>query len=171
MEFAHGAVVPGVVVPYVIAEGSGSGTVGIGLTPLVPVSVAPSGIALPITLEPEGEAKAGVLPLPDVVVQLELGAVIPPPSKVEEVDDVLLIPPEVPLALQVELGTVPRPPGSISVAPSGMPVLFVPFVPMVLRADVVPNADGVTVVCALLAAQPQNSVRAVINSRRRIEVS
>ena len=41
----------------------------------------------------EVEARAGVLPLPDVVVQLELGAVIPPPSKVEEADDVLLIPP------------------------------------------------------------------------------
>jgi hypothetical protein len=162
-EFAHGVVVPGAVVPNVL----GSGTVSIGLRPLVPVSVAPSGIVLPITLEFEVEDEAGVVPLPDVVVQLELGDGIPPPSKVGDVDDV------VPLAelaaLQVELGARPRPPGSISVAPSGTPAPLEPpvtLVPIVPRGEVAPNPDGLMAVWALLAAQVQKIARAAIEKCR-----
>ena len=48
---AQGVVVPGMVVPYAVPEVLGSGTVVIGLSPLVSVSVAPSGIVLPTTFD------------------------------------------------------------------------------------------------------------------------
>jgi hypothetical protein len=173
VEFAQGIVLPGVVSPDVIAEMLGSGTVGIGLRPLVPVSVAPSGIALPITLEPEVEAWTGVVSLPVVVVQPEPDDIMPPPSKAEEVDDMLLVPLDEPVALQVEPGRGPRPPGLISVAPSGMLVPFEPFVPLapnVPSGEVAPIPEELMVLCALPVAQAQRTARAAIENRR-IDIS
>ena len=147
---AHGIVVPGGVVPYVMPDVLGSGTTGIGLMPLVPVSVAPSGMVLPITLGFVPDTWVEDVPPLDVAAQVELG-VRPPPSKVEEDvdDDVALVPPVEAVALQAELGAGPRPPGSISVAPSGTPVPFEPFVPLVpivLSGEVAPIPEGLTAV-------------------------
>lgn len=147
---AHGVVEPGMVVPYAVPDALGSGTAGIGLMPLVPVSVAPSGMVLPITLEFIPDTWVEDVPPLDVAAQVELG-VRPPPSKVEEdVDDnVALVPFVEAVALQAELGAGPRPPGSISVAPSGTPVpfaLFVPLVPIVLSGEVAPIPEGLTAV-------------------------
>ena len=190
--FAQGIVMDGTVV----AEELGNGTVAIGLSPVVSVSVAPSGIVLPITLELEVEGWVEEAVLLDVVAQGELG-VIPPPSKVDEADDMLLIPladeadgvmlippagevdDELPMlveliALQDELTVGPRPPGLISVAPSGTtaPVaLLAALVPNVPIGEVAPIPDGVMVVCALAATHAQSSASTAKDNRRRIEIS
>ena len=148
---AHGVVAPGLVVPCVVMRDVlGSGTTGIGLMPLVPVSVAPSGMVLPITLGFVPDTWVEDVPLLDVAAQLKL-VVRPPPSKVGEDldDDAALVPPTKAVALQVELGSGPRPPGSISVAPSGTPVPlgpFVPLVPIVLSGGVAPIPKGLMAV-------------------------
>ncbi|WP_409189809.1 hypothetical protein [Bradyrhizobium sp. RDM4] len=178
-------VVVDILVPYATPEVLGRGTVVIGLSPLVSASVAPSGIVLPTTPAVEATGWLEEVVLLDVVAQLELG-VMPPPSKVDdeddvvlialadEVDDVLPIAPVEPVPLQDELAIGPRPPASISVAPRGTPApvkLFVPLEPSVPIGEVAPIAEEPTVVCALLAAQAQSSASAATSNRRRIRIS
>ncbi|TYO67437.1 hypothetical protein FXV83_05515 [Bradyrhizobium hipponense] len=176
----HGAV-------YAVPEVLGSGTAVIGLSPLVSASVAPSGIVPPTTPAVEVAGWLEEVVLLDVVAQLEL-SVMPPPSKVEDGDEALLVTPvpieEVddvpiapvePVALHNALTVGPRPPESISVAPSGTPapvkLLLVPLEPSVPIGEVAPIAEGPVVVCASLAALAQSSASAATNNRRRIDIS
>jgi hypothetical protein len=183
-------IVPGVVVPYVMLEMPGIGTVISGLTPVVLVSTAPSGTLPPfrvkLELAPSVETEEAVpvvdVDCEDAQPEVELAdppALNPPPSKVEPTDvvDVMLLVPEIGefeelLALQVELAKGLRPPGSISVAPSGMPVPLVPLLlpPSEPSGEVVPNPDEVMEVCALAITQPQNSTIAAIDNRGRMEI-
>ncbi|MCK1478227.1 hypothetical protein ABIB06_002099 [Bradyrhizobium sp. LB8.2] len=154
VELKHGDVVPGMVEPYVIVEVLGSGTVTNGLTPVLPVSVAPSGIELPMTdpLELAPGVDEPVAPADDEVQPEVISN--PPPSKVVPaavIDVVLFVPedcePVEPLAPQDGVGAGLRPPGSISVDPSGLPetvVPLVPFVPNTPSGEVAPIAEGLT---------------------------
>ena len=152
VELKHGDIVPGTVEPFVIVEVLGRGTVSNGLTPVLLVSVAPSGIELPMTdplkLAPgvnEAVAAADDEVQPEVISN-------PPPSKVVPaavIDVVLFVPedcePVELLAPQAVVGAGLRPPGSISVDPSGIAetvVPLVPFVPNTPRGDVAPIAEG-----------------------------
>jgi hypothetical protein len=143
----------------------GNGTPISGLTPPLSISVAPSGIVPPFSVVLEvvpdvdsGEATPVEVMLLDPQTEVELIDPLelnPLPSKVEFVlPDVVVIPDpldpespenEEPLALQVELAVELRPPGSISVAPSGMPVpLFDPvdtLEPSMPSGDVAPIAE------------------------------
>jgi hypothetical protein len=143
----------------------GIGTPMSGLTPPLSISVAPSGIVPPFSVVLEvvpdvdsGEATPVEVMLLDPQTEVELIDPLelnPLPSKVEFVlPDVVVIPDpldpespenEEPLALQVELAVELRPPGSISVAPSGMPVpLFDPvdtLEPSMPSGDVAPMAE------------------------------
>ncbi|WP_368507446.1 hypothetical protein [Bradyrhizobium lupini] len=172
-------------VPYATPEVLGRGTVVIGLSPLVSASVAPSGIVLPTTPAVEAAGWLEEAVLLDVVAQLEFG-VMPPPSKVDDEDEALLvapvedvsdvpIAPVEPVALQDAPIVGPRPPESISVAPSGTPapvkLLLVPLEPSVPIGEVAPIAEGPVVVCASLAALAQSSASAATNNRRRIGIS
>jgi hypothetical protein len=118
------------------------GTVISGLTPPLSISVEPSGIVPPFSVKFElgppvesGEATPVEVRLPvDAVADAQLDAAAegrPPPSKVEPVPDGEGIPDppgpespeyEVALAVQFEAAAELKPPGSISVAPSGIPV-------------------------------------------------
>lgn len=140
----------------------GAGTVIAGLTPPLSISVAPRGIELPARPDPEPD-EDGAVPPEDVV---DVGAVqpgiadpaaSPPPSKVEfavDVEPAPLLPAtpvDDPADEQVALGAGLRPPGSISVAPSGIPVPLDPFEvlePGMPSGDVAPMAGGLDVVCA-----------------------
>jgi hypothetical protein len=137
----------------------GIGTPISGLTPPLSISVAPSGIVPPFSVRPgfvpaidSGEAEPLELRLfVDVQLDIELTEPVelnPPPSKLEFVPDIEAIPDpldpespeyEEPLALQVELAVGLRPPGSISVAPSGMPVP--PFDPVGALEPSMPSGD------------------------------
>lgn len=143
------------------------GIESIGLRPPLFISVAPSGIVLPITVEIDASWDAVVVLFePDVQLEVEAR---PPPSKVEELDVVLLVAPE-PLALHVELGAGLSPPGLISVDASGAPaVVLLPLEPMP-SGDVVPIPDEVTAVCAIAPCQPQRSATNNPNPDR-IEIS
>ena len=152
VEFEHGDVVPGTVEPYVIVEALGSGTATIGLTPVLLVSVAPSGIELPMTdpLELAPGVDNPVAPADDEVQPEVISN--PPPSKIvpaADVDVVLFVPedcePVEPLAPQAKVGAGLRPPGSICVDPSGIAetvVPLVPFVPNTPSGEVAPIAKG-----------------------------
>ena len=150
----------------------GIGTPISGLTPPLSISVAPSGIVPPFSVVLEvvpdvdsGEATPVEVMLLDPQTGVEFIDPVelnPLPSKVEFVlPDVDVIPDpldpespeyEAPLALQFELAVGLRPPGSISVAPSGMPVP--PFDPVdVLEpsmpsGDVAPMAEVPIMLCA-----------------------
>jgi hypothetical protein len=177
VEPGHGVVVLLDVIGVMVGVESGT----IGLRPVVPVSVAPSGIVPPIReaeLVPDVEAD-GDVPLADDDAQPAV-VFIPPPSNVEGViiDAVPLGPEDCaevePLVLQVELTAGLKPPGLISVDPSGMLEFVAPFVPpepSVPSGEVVPIAGEVTEVCALTAAQPQNRASAANNNGRRIGIS
>jgi hypothetical protein len=117
-----------------------AGTVIIGLTPALSISVASSGTVPPASSDPgtapgvkSGEAMpvdetdAGSQPLDDM----------PPPSKVE------------PVELWEAQASGLKPPGLISVAPSGMPV-GAPDVaePRAFSGDVAPSADLLGKLCA-----------------------
>ena len=146
------------------------GVVISGLTPALSISVEPSGIVPPfnvkfefVPIEESGDAKPpDVALLADPLVEAHAEVVIelnPPPSKTEpltgvEVPDPLSpvtpedIPEYAPLVLQFETGAGLKPPGSISVAPSGIPVVLFdppdalePSTPSgkVASGDVIPN--------------------------------
>jgi hypothetical protein len=140
------------------------GAVISGLTPALSISVEPSGIAPPFNVKFEfavvdesGEAVpldiallAGAL----LETQAEvIGEPNPPPSKI--VDPV--VPEDIPenadpLVSQFETGAGLKPPGSISVAPSGIPVgLFDPLdalEPGMPSGEVAPRPDVVIALCA-----------------------
>jgi hypothetical protein len=154
----------------------GNGTLISGLTPPLSISVAPSGIVPPFSVRPvfvpavdSGEAEPLELRLfVDVQLDIELTEPVelnPPPSKLEFVPDIEVIPDpldpespeyEEPLALQLELAVELSPPGSISVAPSGMPVpLFDPvdvLEPSIPSGDVAPIAEPMVEVLVGLCA-------------------
>jgi hypothetical protein len=155
-------VVPAVVVPGHGVTGvvAGAGSVIIGLTPRLLSSVAPNGtVVIPGSTEVAVESGDAV-PAGDTFVD-DPGAQFvetnPPPSKVvPAVADVpTWVPPMVAgaLVLIVVQGTGLNPPGSISVAPSGIPVgpegvVEAPSIPV---GDVIPNAGVVPVVEMLWA--------------------
>ena len=122
----------------------GPGTMMPGLTPALPISVAPRGIVPPFSTDvfaagfDSGDANPPVVPMPDDepapdVETQEVAWVMPPPSKLElelepELELMLDVrdPAELPIPTQLVVGVEPicsglRPPGSISVAPSGIP--------------------------------------------------
>jgi hypothetical protein len=164
------------VLPEVIGVTVGLGTEVIGLRPLPVVSVEPSGIAPPSSVNVEVMPGVDVwkeLALVDEDVQPAVGvadpfAVIPPPSNVEEVvvAELVLLDPGCMFDVQVEVATGPRPPGDSSVAPSGMPVplgLLVPLEPNVPNGEVAPMA-GVIAVCAAAAWRLQRNASAAISN-------
>jgi hypothetical protein len=153
------------------------GTVINGLTPALSISVEPSGIVPPFNVKFEF---AVVDEQTVVIVEPN-----PPPSKIEPVTDVEAIPdpldpviPEAipenvdPLALQFETGAGLRPPGSISVAPSGIPVaLFDPLdalEPSTPSGDVAPMPALVIALCAWAAPQPSR-IAATMRGKSLIE--
>jgi len=173
-----------------------------GMVP--PLSVDPtvpgvdSGDAIPVgvTVDDDVAGDDVVAHVPEVAVRLDMGVVpaavvpdvgatdvMPPPSNVELPVVVLVVvvpePGNVPVLMQPEPllvapGTTPRPPGSISVAPSGMPVVLGLVAPGMPSGDVAPNADGLVAepieVCAWLTAQLSKTM-AMIATMRRIWIS
>jgi len=176
----------------------GAGTVIMGLTPPLSISVAPSGIMPPLSVElepPPGFDSGEAVPPGDSVceeVQLDVEvvdgtAVNPPPSNVEVAPIVIPVMPEAfvpvvpeafipdspepnPLALQFTVTVGLTPPGSISVAPSGMPVPLDPLGPSVPSGEVAPIAGVLIEVCACPAPQPIR-ITAAIASNLRIDTS
>ena len=171
----------------------GIGTPISGLTPPLSISVAPSGIVPPFSVVLEvvpdvdsGEAEPlEVTPVTDAQLDVEPADPVEPnplPSKVEFVPpDIEVIPDplvpespenEAPLALQFELAVELRPPGSISVAPSGMPVP--PFDPVAALApsmpsgEVAPRPDVIIALCAWAAPQP-NRITATMRGKSLME--
>jgi hypothetical protein len=149
------------------------------------VPIAESGDAVPVDvavlIDPPGDAQTEVDVEPN-----------PPPSKVEPMVEVVPTPdvepmpdplnpvvpediPELavnPLALQFESGAGLKPPGSISVAPSGIPVgLFDPLgalEPGTPSGDVAPMAGLVITLCAWTAPQP-NRIAATVMGKSFME--
>lgn len=172
------------------------GTVINGLTPPLSISVEPSGIVPPFRIKFElvpGVDTGGAVPVGlgfVVDVQPDAGAaepveLNPPPSKVEPMPGVEPMPdaldpvmpadiPEFadPLALQFESGAGLKPPGSISVAPSGIPVgLFdslAALAPGTPSGDVAPMPPLVIGLCAFAAPQP-NSTAATMRGESLME--
>jgi hypothetical protein len=170
-------------------EPLGIGTVISGLTPALSISVEPSGIVPPfnvkfefVVVDESGEAvPLDVALLGDAFVEAQAEVIVepnPPPSKIEPVTDVEAIPDPLdpvipediaenvdPLALQFETGAGLRPPGSISVAPSGIPVaLFDPLdtlEPSTPSGDVAPMPALVIALCAWAAPQPNRAAAAM----------
>jgi hypothetical protein len=172
------------------------GTVINGLTPALSISVEPSGIVPPFNVKFEfvvvDESGMAVPPdvalLADALVEAQAEVIVepnPPPSKIEPATDVEampdpldpIIPEDIPEdvdppALQFEIGAGLRPPGSISVAPSGMPVP--PFSPAATLApsmpsgEVAPRPDVDIALCAWAAPQP-NRIAATMRGKSRME--
>jgi hypothetical protein len=136
------------------------GTVIIGLTPALSISVEPSGMVPPPSNDPEvapGVKSGEASPVEDTVAddpEVQALEDSPPPSKVVPAEAVIdcvigeLIAPGDELTAEVQ-GRGLKPPGSISVALSGMPV-GAPDVGELspLRGDVAPSPDKVGAFCA-----------------------
>jgi hypothetical protein len=161
------------------------GTVISGLTPALSISVEPSGIVPPfnvklefVPMDESGEAvPVDAALLTDAPVDAHAEAMVepnPPPSKTELVTGVEVMPDPLdddiaefdePLVLQFDIGAGLRPPGSISVAPSGMPVP--PFDPVATlepsmpSGEVAPRPDVVVALCAWAAPQPNRTAAAM----------
>jgi hypothetical protein len=138
------------------------GTVINGLTPALSISVEPSGIVPPFNVKFEFVVvdKSGVaVPLDvallaDALVEAQAEVIVepnPPPSKTDPATAIEAIP-DAADPLQFETGAGLRPPGSISVAPSGIPVaLFDPLdalEPSTPSGDVAPMPALVIALCA-----------------------
>jgi hypothetical protein len=149
-----------------------------GLTPGLSISVEPSGIVPPfnvkfefVPIEESGDARPlDAALLADALVEAQAEVVVepnPPPAKAEptSIPDPLdpVIPKDIPeyaagpLVLQIEIGAGLKPPGSISVAPSGIPVVLFdppdalePSIPSrdVASGDVVPMPAPIIALCA-----------------------
>jgi hypothetical protein len=175
----------------------GAGMPIMGLTPALPISVEPRGIVPPLSIDAalmpgldNGDAIPvdGVRPdavgaqLPDVDVPIP---VVPPPSKVElapvAADPACpgaSIPEEdMPVVKQLEplteepTGAGLKPPGSISVAPSGIPVGKLEEVePGMPSGDVTPR-PGVPIVLWASAGALLNKSTAASTNNRRIDTS
>jgi hypothetical protein len=134
--------------------------VSIGLTPALPISVAPSGMLPPPGSRPAvppGVESGEAVPVEDTAMEdpeMQPVEAIPAPSKVAagevELDWAIAAPPTPDNGLAAEVqGAGLKPPGSIPVAPSGIPV-GAPEVAALspLRGDVAPSADVLGLVCA-----------------------
>ena len=153
----------------------------IGLMPPLLNSVAPSGIVPPLrvasALDPgveSGDALPVDIGVDDVQPEAAAPIAYPPPSNVPlvPVDEPLLV--EITGALD---GHGLRPPGSISVAPSGIPVMVGELAPSgrvgfeavpepgMPSGDVAPIPDVIVVLCA--CAMSQLNAIAISTSRRR----
>jgi hypothetical protein len=170
------------------------GVVISGLTPALSISVEPSGIVPPfnvkfefVPIEESGDARPpDAALLADALVEAQAEVVVepnPPPSKAEPtgikaIPDPLdpVIPKDVPeyaaepFVLQLEIGAGLKPPGSISVAPSGIPVgLFDPPVALepnspsedVANGDVVAMPAPIVALCAWAAPLPIRTTAAI----------
>ena len=177
----------------------GIGLVINGLTPAFPNSVAPSGIVPPFSLNVEirpgvdsGEAMPAEETAGEGRVQLDMPVIppaeaTPPPSNGEIVPlaDGIPLTPEIPvipavplmpedeepLALQLRPGSGLKPPPSISVAPSGIPVLVNPpgaAEPSIPSGEVA--IAGPVGVCAPTVPQP-TSMASIETERIRIRTS
>jgi hypothetical protein len=173
------------------------GTMINGLTPPLLISVEPSGIAPPFKVKFEfvpivesGDVvPVDVAVLTDAPGDAQAEVVVepnPPPSKVEPMvgveprPDALdpVMPEDIPelaanpLALQFESGAGLKPPGSISVAPSGIPVgLFDQLgalEPGTPSGDVAPMPGLIITLCAWAAPQP-NRIAATVRGRSFME--
>jgi hypothetical protein len=161
-----------------------------GLTPALSISVEPSGIVPPFNVKFEfvpigesGDARpSDAALLADALVEVQAEVVVepnPPPSKAEPIGipDPLdpFIPEDIPeyvaepLVSQLEIGAGLKPPGSISVAPSGIPVVLFdppdalePSIPSgdVASGEVVPMPAPVIALCAWTAPQPNRMAAA-----------
>jgi hypothetical protein len=155
------------------------GTVISGLTPALSISVEPSGIVPPFNVkfefvpmdESDETVPVDVGLLTDAQVEV-IDEPNPPPSKtepamgIEAIPDPLdpVMPEEIPeyaaalLVLQSETGAGLKPPGSISIAPSGIPVgLLDPLdalEPSMPSGDVAPMPVLIITFCAWAAPQP-----------------
>jgi hypothetical protein len=132
----------------------GAGTAIIGLTPLLPISVAPSGMVDSPTVggDSETEPLADDASDPDAQLPDVVAPIIPPPSKVDaplgvptaDIDDEPVV--------QLVSAAWLKPPGSSSVAPSGMvaPELapIMPPEPGIPSGDVAPIAGVPGALCA-----------------------
>jgi hypothetical protein len=150
-----------------------------GLTPALLISVEPSGMVPPFRVKLEfvsmvdsGEA----VPVDDVapLVDAQVEAAVepnPPPSKLELVIGIDVMPD--PFMLQFETGAGLNPPGSISVAPSGIPVpLFDPvdmLGPSMPSGEVAPMPGVVIELCACAAVEPKRTT-AVMMGKTLIEL-
>jgi hypothetical protein len=173
----------------------GAGTPINELTPPPSSSVAPSGIAPPprfnVALAPgvdSGEAVPVDETTPDDGAEQLLEVVadtMPPPSNDDDAPVVPTVaPPAIPVEepaipedevvpMQLELldigpmGVGPMPPGSISVAPSGIPVGEPEEVePGIPSGDVSPMPGVVVTLCVRPASELQRSTTAAMNNRR-----
>jgi hypothetical protein len=168
------------------------GTMINGLTPPLLISVEPSGIAPPFKVKFEfvpivesGDAvPVDVAVLIDAPGDAQTEVVVepnPPPSKVEPMVDVEPMPDVEPMSdaldpvmpeLQFKSGAGLKPPGSISVAPSGIPVgLFDPLgtlEPGTPSGDVAPMPGLVIALCAWAAPQP-NRIAARMRGKSLME--
>jgi hypothetical protein len=178
-----------VVPTHGVAVMLGAGTPINELTPPLSSSVAPSGIAPPprfdVALAPgldSGEAVPVDETTPDDGAEQLLEVVadaMPPPSNDDVVPVVPIVaPPAIPVdeevvPTQLELldtgpmGVGPMPPGSISVAPSGIPVGEPDEVePGIPSGDVSPMPGVVVTLCVRPASELQSSTTAAMNNRR-----
>lgn len=159
----------------------GIGTVIIGLIPALSISVEPSGIVPPFSVALEvvpGFTSGEAVPVEVTFVADEQAK--PPPSNVEFVPDIVEDPlgPDIPEdedppELQVETGAGLKPPGSISVAPSGMPVPELDpvdeFVPSIPSGEVAPIPDVPVTLWACAGPVPSRAA-AVMSTKKRMEL-
>jgi hypothetical protein len=202
---AVGSDIPVIVVPDPtqgedgLNPGARPGAGSSGLTPALPISVAPSGMVPIPRVDPAVVPETNGFCVPDTVLLngTELHGpempVFPPPSKVE-VDPTIpepLIPgvalpvipgvalpvTEIPFVPQRAAPVVPpsgaglRPPGLSSVEPKGMPTW--PTDPVPPSGDVmpIPGAVPMGATCARTGAAPSNSIAVAIESRHLIAFS
>jgi hypothetical protein len=161
------------------------GTVISGLRPALSISVEPSGIVPPFNVkfefvvvdESDEAVPLDIALLADALVDAQAEVMVelnPPPSKTDPATGIEAIPdplnPAIPefedsVVLQFETGGGLKPPGSISVAPSGIPVgLFDPagaLEPSTPSGDVTPRPAGVIALCARAAPQPNRTAAAM----------
>ena len=170
----------------------GIGTVINGLKPPRMISVEPSGIVPPFNVKFElvpSVESGDAVPVGAVLIDDAQTEVVvepnPPPSKVEPMPGVDAIPDPLnpvtpedipenavdPLVLQFESGVGLKPPGSISVAPSGIPVeLFDPLGalgPGTPSGDVAPMPPVIGL-CAFATPQP-NRIAATTRGKSLME--
>jgi hypothetical protein len=136
-------------------------TAGGGLSPALPSSVEPNGIAARPTLNVDS---AGIdeptLPVP--AQSLDAAPAMPPPSNSAAADcDVGPAPPEQPIVPIAEDGAGLVPGVVISVAPSGMPAGATAMPGPMASGDVAPSGDGPTPTCAKADAPPRRDATRV----------
>jgi hypothetical protein len=187
---ADGELTASVIVPGIVSGGASPTAGGIGLTPPLASSVAPSGIAPPLRwnckvapaaasgeAEPSEEVSSG-----DEQLDIEAADPTPPSPPPSKEEVALVVVPEalIPFpaeldarGLQLGFGAGLNPPGLISVAANGMPVPLDPPEPNTPGGEVAPIAERLIELCAKLEAQLIGITRiaAAITRNRRIDTS